>query len=70
MEIKKELKSFLSSIGDDETKSQHLLAFCDFCRDLLEEQYGKISPDEEVDPKFVKGLPIYTQRSSFVSSKV
>jgi hypothetical protein len=60
MEIKKGWKSLLPSIENDETKSQHLLAFCDFCRDLLEEQYGKISSDEEVNPRFVKGLPICT----------
>jgi hypothetical protein len=60
MEIKKELKSFLSSIENDKSTSQHFLAFCDFCRDLLEEQYGKISSEEAVDPKFVKGLPICT----------
>jgi hypothetical protein len=60
MEIKKGLKSFLSSIEDDETKHQHLLAFCDFCRDLLEEQYGRIPSEEEIAPRFVKGLPIHT----------
>jgi hypothetical protein len=60
MEIKKGLKRFLSSIEDDETKRQHLLAFRDFCRDLLEEQYGGTLPGEEIDPRFVKGLPTYT----------
>jgi len=59
MEIKKGLKSFLPSIKDDETKRQHLLAFCDFCLDLLEERYGKIPPEEEINPRFVKGLLIH-----------
>ena len=60
MEIKKGLKSFLPSIEDDETKHQHRLAFCDFCLDLLEERYGKIPPEEEINPRFVKRLLIHT----------
>jgi len=58
MEIRKGLKSFLSSIEDDETKRQHLVAFRDFCLDLLEERYGRISSEEEIDPQLGKRLPI------------
>ena len=60
MEMKKGWKSFLSSIEDDETKSQHFLAFCDFCRDLLEERFGEIPSDEEIEIRFLKRLPILT----------
>jgi hypothetical protein len=60
MEIKKGLKSFLSSIEDDETKNQHLLAFCDFCIDLIEERYGEIPSEGEITPRFVKRLLIHT----------
>jgi len=60
MEMKKRWKSFLSSIEDNETKRQHFLAFCDFCSDLLEEQYGRIPSDEEIEMRFLKGLPILT----------
>ena len=38
----------------------HLLAFRDFCLDLLEEEFGRIPPEEEIDPRFVKGLFICT----------
>ena len=61
MEIKDGLKGWLNSMEDAELKRQHLLAFRDFCLDLLEETYGKISPEEEIDPRFVKGLLIRTQ---------
>ncbi len=44
MEMKKGWGSFLSSIENDETKSLRFLAFCDFCRDLLEERFGEIPP--------------------------
>ncbi|RPJ04201.1 MAG: hypothetical protein EHM36_11105 [Deltaproteobacteria bacterium] len=50
------LKDWFDSIESDETRRQHLLAFRDFCFDLLEEEYGKIRPEEEIDPRFVKGL--------------
>jgi len=58
MEIRKGLKSFLSSIEDDETKRQHVVAFRDFCLDLLEERCARISSEEEIDPQLVKRLPI------------
>lgn len=58
MEIKKGLKDWFDSIEDDENKRNHLLAFRDFCLDLLEEGFGNIPPGEEIDPRFVKGLLI------------
>ena len=56
MEIKKELKDWLDSSGVDEEKRSRLLAFRDFCLDLLEEEFGKIPLQEEIDPRFIKGL--------------
>ena len=58
MEIKNGLKDWFDSIENDENKRNHLLAFRDFCLDLLEEEFGKIPPGEEIDPRFVKGLLI------------
>ncbi len=55
MGIKKGLKSYLSSIEDDETKNQNLLAFYDFCIDLIEVCYGEIPSEGEITPRFVKG---------------
>ncbi|MGD0918694.1 MAG: hypothetical protein ABSB22_19775 [Thermodesulfobacteriota bacterium] len=59
MEMKKSLQGFLPSIEDDETKGQHLLAFYDFCCDLLEEQYGTIPPEEETDRRSLKRLLLH-----------
>jgi hypothetical protein len=56
MEIKNGLRNWLDSIECEEMRRQHLLAFQDFCLDLFEEEYGKIPPGEEADPRFVKGL--------------
>ena len=42
----------------DEDKRRHFMAFRDFCLDLFEEEYGRIPPEGEIDPRFVKGLPI------------
>jgi Family of unknown function (DUF6178) len=56
VEVKNGLRDWLRSTEGEEMKQQHLLAFQDFCLDLFEVQYGKIPPDEEVDPRFVKGL--------------
>ncbi|HUL38494.1 MAG TPA: DUF6178 family protein [Thermodesulfobacteriota bacterium] len=56
MEIKNGLRDWLYSNEQEKVKRQHLLAFQDFCLDLFEEQYGKIPPGEEMDPRFVKGL--------------
>ena len=58
MEIRNGLRDWLDSIEDDEKKRNHLLAFRDFCLDLLELEFGKIPPGEEIDPRFVKGLLI------------
>ena len=58
MEVKGRLREWLSSVESEDSKRQHLLAFQDFCLDLFEEGYGKISPEEKVDPRFVKGLLI------------
>ena len=58
MEIRNRVKDWLDSTEDDENKRNHLLAFRDFCLDLLEEEFGKILPGEEIDPRFVKGLLI------------
>ena len=58
MEIRRELREWLESTERDEQKRQHLLAFWDFCLDLLEGEYGRIPPGEEIDPRFVKGLII------------
>jgi len=58
MEVKNGLRDWLSSIEGEEMKQQHLLAFQDFCLDLFEVQCGKLPPDEEVDPRFLKGLLI------------
>jgi hypothetical protein len=43
---------------DDERKRQHLLAFWDFCKDVLEGDFGRIPQGEDVDPRFVRGLII------------
>jgi hypothetical protein len=37
-------------------KTEHLLAFWDFCLDLLEAEYGRIPASEEIDPRFVQSL--------------
>jgi len=58
VEVKNGLKDWLSSIEGEEMKRQHLLAFQDFCLDLFEVHYGKLPPDEKVDPRFVRGLLI------------
>ncbi len=60
MEIKNRMGDWLSSIEADEDKGCHLLAFRDFCLDLLQEEFGRIPPEEEIDPRFVKGLLIRT----------
>jgi len=56
MDLRKKLKDWFDSIESDETRRDHLLAFQDFCFDLLEEQCGKIPPEGEIDPRFLKGL--------------
>jgi len=58
MEVKGRMREWLSSMESEESRRQHLLAFQDFCLDLLEEGYGKIPAEEKADPRFVKGLLI------------
>jgi hypothetical protein len=58
MGVKNRLRDWLYSIEHEERKQKHLLAFQDFCLDLFEEAYGRIAPEEEIDPRFVKGLLI------------
>jgi hypothetical protein len=58
MEIKNGLRDWFYSNEQEQVKRQHLIAFQDFCLDLFEEQYGKIPPEERIDPRFVKGLLI------------
>ena len=54
----KEAQKVFNSPEREELKRQHLLAFEDFCLDLLEEEYGKIPLGEKIDLRFVKGLLI------------
>jgi hypothetical protein len=58
MEIRSGVREWVDSIENDGQKAQHLMAFWDFCLDLLVEDYGRIPPREEIDPRFVKGLLI------------
>jgi hypothetical protein len=58
MEIRNRLKNALCSLEADENRRIHLLAFKDFCLDLFEEEFGRIRPEEEIDPRFIKGLLI------------
>jgi hypothetical protein len=51
----KEVEKVFNSPDREEMKRQHLLAFQDFCLDLMEEEYGKIPTEEKIDPRFVKG---------------
>jgi hypothetical protein len=56
METRREIKEWVESTEGDEQKRQHLLAFWDFCLDVLEGDYGRIPPGEEIDSRFVRGL--------------
>ena len=58
MEIKEGFRDWLLSFETDEARRSPLLAFKDFCFSLFEEEFGRISPEEEVDPRFVKALLI------------
>lgn len=58
MEMKNGVKNALCLMEADENRRTHLLAFMDFCLDLFEEEFGRIPPEEEIDPRFVKGLLI------------
>jgi hypothetical protein len=59
MELRNGLEEWLSLMENDPQRREHLVAFQDFCLDLLEETLGKVPPGEEIDPRFVKGLLIY-----------
>jgi hypothetical protein len=54
------LQPILIEDQSDENKRDYLLAFKDFCLDLFEEEFGRIPPEEEIDPRFVKALLIRT----------
>ena len=58
MEIREGIREWFQSIEKDPQKRSPLLAFHDFCLDLFEEEFGKIPVEEEIDPRFVKGLLI------------
>jgi hypothetical protein len=58
MEIKNGLKDVLFSMEADENRRIHLLAFKDFCLDLFEQEFGRIPPEEEIDPRFMKLLAL------------
>jgi len=60
MKIKEGIGDWMDSISDDQIKREQFRAFWDFCLDLFEEQYGRIPPGEEIDPRFVKGLLTHT----------
>ena len=60
MEVKNGLRDWLTSTEHEELKRRHLLAFQDFCLDLLEEGFGKTPPEEKIDPRFMKGLLIHS----------
>jgi len=56
MGVKNGLRDWLYSVEHERLRRQHLLAFQDFCLDLLEEEFGKIPVEEKIDSRFVKGL--------------
>ncbi len=57
-EVKNGLKEWFSSIEEDESKLQHLIAFQNFCLDLFEVEYGRIPFEEKVNHCYLKGLLI------------
>ena len=58
MQIRSDLTHWVKTNETDEQRRQDLLAFWDFCFDLLEGEYGRIPQKEDIDPRFVKGLII------------
>jgi hypothetical protein len=54
----KEVQKVFHSPECGDLKRQYLLAFQDFCLDLLEEEYRNRPLGEKIDPRFVKGLLI------------
>jgi hypothetical protein len=59
MEFKNGLRNALGSMEADENRRIHLLAFKDFCLDLFEEEFGRLPPEEEINPRYIKGLLIH-----------
>lgn len=57
-EVQKEQIQFLQSIETDPKRQSSLIEFLLFCLHLFEEEFGKLRPGEEMDPRFVKGLLI------------
>lgn len=55
-EIGAGLRDWVKSIEEDETRQKHMFAFFQFSMDLLEQEYGKIPPEEEIDPRYTRGL--------------
>ncbi len=55
-EIRAGLRDWVKSIEGDEPRQKHLLSFSQFSMDLLEREYGRIPPGEEIDPRYAKGL--------------
>ena len=60
MGVKNRLRDWFTSTEHEGLRRQHLLAFQDFCLDLLEEEFGKIPVEEKIDPRFMKGLLIHS----------
>jgi hypothetical protein len=56
MGVKNGLRDWFTSTEHEGLRRQHLLAFQDFCLDLLEEEFGKIPVEEKINPRFMKGL--------------
>jgi hypothetical protein len=63
MELRRKLREWTDSTESDEQRRQDLAAFWDFCLDLLEGEYGRIPPGEEIDPRYVKGLLIREEKA-------
>lgn len=57
-EIRHDLEESLRSTEEDKEKRERVLAFWDFCLDLLKTEFGHLPPGEDIDPRFVKGLII------------
>ncbi len=57
-EVQSEWRHFLLSIERDPKQQTYLTDFLDFCLTRFEEEFGRLSMGEEIDPRFVKGLLI------------
>lgn len=58
MRLRDEMREWFGSFESDPRRREHLVAFKNICLDLFDEEFGKIPPEEEVDPRFVRGLII------------